>query len=274
MAAFVRAYPPTVATDSAAAVAGHWFIFHNNRLLVRATDSESLALPDNAPAVFDAPLFLGTLNGAPCLADVLDVNTPLPVGLRAVGLRDLFGRVDDDLYGVAGYATQLLEWRRTSAFCSVCGRETKPVAGSWARECVACAFTRYPPVSPAVLILVHDGSDRVLLAHKPGWGDRFSILAGFVEPGESLEECVIRETAEEVGASVADLVYQGSQPWPFPHQLMIGFTARYTGGALRLDAAELDDARWFSADALPSIPPPLSLSRQIIDRWVASQKKE
>ena len=132
-----------------------------------------------------------------------------------------------------------------------------------------CQHSRYPQVSPAVLALVHDGADRVLLAHKPGWGDRYSILAGFVLPGESLEECVRREVQEEVGAEVTDLVYQGSQPWPFPHQLMIGYTARYVSGDLRLDEQELDHAAWFSAAQLPSLPPALSLSRQIIDAWRA-----
>ena len=115
----------------------------------------------------------------------------------------------------------------------------------------ACSYTRYPPVSPAVLILVHDG-DKVLLGHQPGWGRRYSILAGFVEPGESLEEAVAREVREEVGVEVTDLRYFGSQAWPFPSQLMVGFTARYAGGEIRLQESEVTDARWFPIDALPS----------------------
>ena len=128
-------------------------------------------------------------------------------------------------------------------------------------------------------VLVHDGADRALLAHKPGWGKRYSILAGFVEPGESLEQCVVRETEEEIGVAVTDLVYVGSQPWPFPSQLMIGFTARCAASAdgddacLRLDEQELDHAAWFSANALPELPPPFSLSRQIIDAWTAGRRR-
>ncbi len=135
------------------------------------------------------------------------------------------------------------------------------------RRCAQCGHERFPQVSPAVLILVHDGADRILLAHKPGWGDRYSILAGFVLPGESLEECVQREVEEEVGVRVTDLQYVGSQPWPFPHQLMIGFTARHRSGDIRIDTLELDHAAWFDANALPALPPPLSLSRQMIDAW-------
>jgi NAD+ diphosphatase len=147
-----------------------------------------------------------------------------------------------------------------------------PMEREWARLCPNCGHQRYPQVSPAVLALVHDGGDRILLAHKPGWGDRYSILAGFTLPGESLEECVYREVEEEVGIEVTDLVYQGSQPWPFPQQLMIGFIARYTRGEIRLDEEELDHAAWFDVHELPSLPPPLSLSRQIIDAWRQSRQ--
>lgn len=143
----------------------------------------------------------------------------------------------------------------------------EPMQKEWARRCSQCGHTRFPQVSPAVLILVHDGADRILLAHKPGWGPRYSILAGFVLPGESLEECVQREVDEEAGVQVTDLEYAGSQPWPFPHQLMIGFNAHYAGGDIRIDAEELDHAAWFDARELPPLPPPLSLSRQMIDAW-------
>lgn len=111
-----------------------------------------------------------------------------------------------------------------------------------------------------------------MLTHKPGWGKRFSCVAGFVEPGESLEECAQREILEEVGVEVTDVTYVGSQPWPFPHQVMVGFTARYVRGEIQLDRQELDDARWFSIDALPDMPPPLSLAHYIITSWVASKR--
>jgi NAD+ diphosphatase len=243
-------------------------------VLVREEESGIALLQDEAlrdALEADAPVYLGTLGGVPCLACEVGREAAVPPGLRALGLRALFGQLDDAAYGLAGYAAQLLYWQRTSRYCPACGGPTEAAAGDWGRRCAACGHTRYPSVSPAILALVHDG-DRVLLAHKPGWGKRYSILAGFVEPGESLEECVRREVHEEAGVAVTDLVYAGSQPWPYPSQLMIGYTARYAGGALRIDDKELDDAAWFHFDALPELPPPLSLSRQIIDAWVAARK--
>jgi NAD+ diphosphatase len=148
---------------------------------------------------------------------------------------------------------------------------TEPLSGGWGRQCPNCDHITYPPVTPAILVLVHDG-ENVLLVHKPDWGKRYSIIAGFVEPGESLEGCVQREVREEVNVEVSDIRYIGSQPWPFPHQLMVGFTARYVLGEIRPDQQELDRAAWFHYNALPELPPPLSLARQIITTWVASQQ--
>lgn len=141
---------------------------------------------------------------------------------------------------------------------------------SWGRKCPNCGYIGYPPVIPAILVLVHNG-DQVLLAHQPGWGKRYSILAGFVEPGETLEECVKREVREEVNIEIDDVTYVASQPWPFPTQLMIGFTARYVSGEIHPDQQELDHAAWFRFDDLPELPAPLSLSYQIIKTWVDTQ---
>ena len=258
---------------------GVWLPLRGHDVIVETkaeTGAEEVCLlPDGdaARALFaaHAPLTLGVLDDVTYLACEAPSDAVLPDDCRVVPLRNLYGRIPETEWQIAGYAAQILHWRHVSQFCPVCGHATEPLGKEWVRACTNCGHTRYPQVSPAVLALVHDGADKVLLAHKPGWGDRYSILAGFVLPGESLEECVRREVEEEVGAQVTDLVYQGSQPWPFPHQLMIGYTARYTGGELRLDAEELDHAAWFDADALPSLPPNLSLSRQIIDRWQASR---
>lgn len=272
---FLRAYPPAEPSPGPAL----WLPFRAGELLVRERGEEIApargdpsALGPLADAVGPGPpLFLGALNGTPYLTCEVAADAALPPGWRAVALRELFGRLDDATYALAGYASQVLGWRRTSRFCPVCGRSTAVVPGTWGRTCPGCGHTRYPPLSPAVLVLVHDG-DRVLLAQKPGWGKRYSLIAGFVEPGESLEECARREVFEEVGIEVDAPVYAGSQPWPFPHQVMIAFLARYTGGAMLIEAAELADAAWFSFDALPELPGPLSLSRQTIDAWVAARR--
>jgi len=218
----------------------------------------------------DTVIYLGTLEETACLTCEVSPDFSLPQGWRELTQRELFGRLADHSRGLVGYASQLLLWQRTNRFCPVCGHSTEAIGGTWGRICPNCGYNSYPPVTPAILVLVYDGA-RMLLTHKPGWGKRFSCIAGFVEPGESLEECVQREVHEEVGLEVTDVTYVGSQPWPFPHQLMVGFTARYVGGTLHLDEQELDDAAWFHADALPELPPPESLAHHIIVTWLASR---
>jgi len=271
---FIRVYPPASPAPGPAL----WLPLRAGEFLLPAGDGplglyrgdpDEQSAPDR-PAP-DDPLYLGTLDGLPCLAADVDSDTPVPEGWQALGLRALFGRIPEAEYGLAGYAAQMLHWRKTSVFCPVSGDRTVPKDGDWGRRCPACGHVGYPHVTPATLILVHDGP-RLLLGHNPGWGTRYSILAGFAEPGESLEECVRREVAEEVGLALSDLAYAGSQPWPFPHQLMIGFTAKYAGGVVGVDGVELDHADWFTRDTLPDLPPPVSLSRQMIDRWLAGDR--
>ncbi len=269
---FVRAYPPALPAPGLAL----WLPFYHNDLLVRAEDGQNACTGATWKSVealnLCAPLYLGTLDGLPCLAADCDADLDIPEGWAAVSLRDLFGQLSEAEYALAGYASQMLYWRRTSGFCPVCGHRTEARDGDWGRRCPECGHVAYPHVTPATLILVHDGP-RLLLAHKPGWGTRYSILAGFVEPGEGLEDCVRREVREEVSLEVTDLVYAGSQPWPYPHQLMVGFTARYAGGEIQVDGEELDAADWFTVDALPDLPPAVSLSRRMIDTWVAGQER-
>ena len=270
-AAFVRAYPPALPKPGP----DFWLPFFHGELLVPNTEGAVLLHLGNRNSVEELnlgePLYLGTLDGTPCLAAETEPDTEIPEGWKSVSLRALFDQVRDVEYSLAGYASQMLYWRRTSGFCPVCGHRTQPKDGDWGRHCPECGHTAYPHVTPATLILVHDGP-RLLLGHKPGWGTRYSILAGFVEPGESLEECVRREVLEEVGIVVSDLAYAGSQPWPYPHQLMVGFTAQYSSGAIEVDGEEIDHADWFTPDRLPDLPPNVSLSRQMIDVWLAGQR--
>jgi len=266
---FIRAYPPARPNSSPQL----WLLFRDGKLLV-AEASGQVRLPadeDGVGKIAAAPLYLGTLDSAACVAAELSPQEPVPAGFELYGLRDLYGRISDDEYVLAGYAVQMVAWDRNSRFCPACGAPTASCDHDWGRACSSCGAVRYPPVSPAVLALVHDG-DRILLAHKPGWGPQYSILAGFVEPGETLEECVRREVMEEAAVEVEQPVYAGSQPWPFPHQLMVGFNAQYASGQIRIDDEELDDARWFHVDDLPTLPAPLSLSRRLINVWIASRR--
>jgi len=267
---FLHAFPPATPAPGPAL----WLAFHKSDLLLRAGSPGKL--PEGSSASVEALglrglLYLGTLGGIPCIAADFDPDLEIPNGWSAVGVRSLFGQLSEAEYALAGYALQMLYWRRTSGFCPVCGCRTQAREGDWGRLCPDCGHVSYPHVTPATLILVADGP-RLLLAHKPGWGPRYSILAGFVEPGESLEECVRREVREESQLEITGLAYAGSQPWPYPHQLMIGFTAEYAGGEILVDGEELDHADWFTVDTLPELPSAVSLSRQMIDRWIAGQR--
>jgi NAD+ diphosphatase len=270
---FQRAYPPTAPESGPA----FWLPFRESELLVQeSAQGISLLHTDEAGIARLQPqsaLYVGTIDGIACMACEVSAEQAVPQGWRALGLRALFGQCDDAAYSAAGYASQILHWQHNSRYCPACGAPNGPLAMSWERRCTRCSYVGYPPVIPAVLALVHQG-EQILLAHQPGWGKRYSILAGFVEPGETLEDCVRREVAEEVGIEVADVTYINSQPWPFPTQLMVGFQARYVSGELHPDQQELDDAAWFHVDALPELPGPLSLSYRLIMAWARSLRPD
>lgn len=261
---FKRFYPPTPAPDGEP----FWLVFCGNDVVV-AIDQPPALLEDLSAfpeADIENAWLLGTLGGRACRILTLPGDAVLPSGLEAVGLRALLARSEPSFIALADYAAQLLNWARTSRFCPACGQPLGPLEGTWGRICAACGHSLYPPVSPAIIVLIHEG-DRVLLTTKPGWGQRYSLVAGFVEPGETFEECVVREVREEVGVEVDQIQYIKSQSWPFPHQIMVGFLAHYAGGEIEIDAAELADARWFARDALPELPPPYTISRQLIELW-------
>lgn len=267
MPRFVRAYPPALPQGSSAALL---FPFVGDDLLCH---SNGTLTTGEAP---EAALYLGTLDGTPCFAFYADAppdNDQAEPEVRPRSLRELFGVLSEEEWGIAGYASQLLRWTKNSRFCPSCGERTERHDG-WGVKCEACGFSHYPPATPAVLCLVHDGADQILLATKEGWGARYSILAGFTEPGESLEDTCVRECAEEAGVDVTEQRYDGSQPWPFPHQLMVAFWAKADPiQSIVLDTEELKEARWFHVDELAEtlLPGPISLSRQTIDRWIRSR---
>jgi len=192
----------------------------------------------------------------------------------AVDLYGFHGRSEQGAWMAAGRAVQLVEWARTHRFCGRCATPTEPAADDRSMRCPACGLSAFPRLAPAMITLVTRGADgpdqEALLARGVQFRMRmYSCLAGFVEPGEGLEEAVAREVREEVGITVGDVRYQGSQPWPFPHSLMIGFRARYESGDLELDPTEIVDAAWYRRDDLPTIPPPISIARRLIDDWLA-----
>jgi len=252
-----------------------WFAFRGTELLVRlAGDTPaSYEIPrlDDLGAVSLTPLRvqpLGWVGDVPCRSAELPADAPVPPGFAFVSLRRLHGRIDPVLEAVAGTASQIQTWDRTHQYCGACGGPVEPVEGQRAKHCPRCDQSYFPRVTPAIIVLVEDGP-RILMTRQPRFPPgMYGLVAGFVEPGETLEACVARETLEETGIEVCDIRYFGSQPWPFPHQIMVGFFARYAGGELVVDRRELEEAAWFERSALPSLPPPISIARKLIDAWL------
>ena len=216
--------------------------------------------------------FLGSLRGEPAYA--AEISSPhTPEGMSWEGLRALFGRFDEILVAVASRASQIIEWDRTHQYCGRCGSATVLRPDERARTCPGCRVSVYPRINPAIMVLITNGR-QVLLARRPSApNNRFSALAGFVEAGESLEETVARETYEEVGVTVTNIRYFGSQSWPFPNSLMIAFTAEHAGGEIQPDGVEIEEARWFDPGALPNIPDRISISRWLIDSVCADLQR-
>ncbi|HYO58294.1 NAD(+) diphosphatase [Archangium sp.] len=242
--------------------------------LLVAEREGAMHIPTGAelPALAAEAHFLGTLGDVDCYAAALPKDTAPPAGMKLVPGRNLYNRVDESLFGVAGRALAIAEWDSTHRFCGRDGQPTVLVPGERARRCSVCRTPYYPRISPAVIVLVTRG-DSMLLARNANFpGAFFSTLAGFVDVGESLEETVVREVKEEVGVDLKNLRYFGSQPWPFGRSLMLGFTAEYAGGDIQVDGQEIAEAGWFTPDNLPLLPPRLSIARHLIDAFIAQVK--
>jgi NAD+ diphosphatase len=205
-----------------------------------------------------------------------DLAVPAPAGTRWAGLRELGDALDDTDAGIMTSAVALGHWHAVHERCSRCGAVTLATAAGWSRQCPDCGAEHYPRTDPAVIMAVVDEDDRILLGRQRRWPEkRFSTLAGFVEPGESLEAAVRREVFEESGIVVSDVGYRGSQPWPFPSSLMLGFVARATSTDVTVDGEELAQARWWSREELALdvatqellLPPPVSIARRLIEEW-------
>jgi NAD+ diphosphatase len=210
-------------------------------------------------------LYLGRLAGSDCWAAELPKDAAPPAGMSFEGLRTLFSVLDDAHFALAGRALQLVDWDRTHQFCGRCGTPTAPKPEERVRVCPACKLSSYPRVAPAVMALIKR-EKQLLLARSPHFPPgMYSALAGFVEPGESLEQCLMREVGEEVGVRVEKLRYFASQPWPFPHSLMIAFVCEWRDGELKLQDSEIEDAKWFEVLQLPKLPSRISIARRLID---------
>ena len=243
-----------------------WFAIRGRQLLVHAQGGlEPLEAPEAIGLEPRGTHYLGALGALHCWSVELAPDAEPPAGMAFRDLRQLYGVLDTSLHAVATRAVQIVEWDLTHRFCGACGAPTSAHPSERSRVCTACGLAQFPRIAPAVIAAVTRGEEILLgrSAHFPP--GIYSALAGFVEPGESLEQAVFREVLEETAIEVEDVRYFGSQPWPFPHSLMLGFTARYRSGELRADGVELEDARWFHRDDMPMLfPGNVSISQWLI----------
>jgi NAD+ diphosphatase len=263
-----RLAPPTARArgEADAPPPALWFLFRGRELLVAADGGVFAgADPEAAGAAPVRRQFLGLLGGVPCWSGELATGSEPPPGMAFRDLRFLFGRLPPELHDVAGRAVQIVEWDRTHQFCGACGAPTEPAEAERARACPRCGLSFYPRLAPSMIVAV-EREDALLLARAPHFPRGiYSVLAGFVEPGESVEETVVREVWEETGIEVEGVRWFGSQPWPYPNSLMLGFQARYRSGEIRVDGREIEDAGWFGPDAMPPLfPGNVSISQWLI----------
>ncbi len=259
-----------------------WFAFTNEQLLVIRNDEEiSVPRLDKEGGVGQGieeaivrHHHFGKLDGISCYALELAKDFTPAEGYDLLTMRELFSTLDEEWFMIVGRAYQIMTWDRDHQFCGRCGSPTRTGTEERVKKCSLCDQVYYPRVSPAVIVAI-SRDNTILLARSSKFRSGFySVLAGFVEPGESLEECVKREVMEEVRIGVTNIRYFGNQSWPFPHSLMIGFTAEYEDGSgeIEIDDNEILEADWFGVDELPKIPGRFSISRQLIDNFVASHR--
>lgn len=242
-----------------------WIVARDRELLVSLENGSSWPR-GRLPMDFKVIQPLGKLGDSPFVAAAAAPGTEPPPGWTWVGLRALFGTLDYDRLSLAGRAVQLLDWELNHAFCGRCGRPTAIDRREGCRKCADCGLVSFPRIEPSIIVAVVRDGKEILLARSARAKLGFhSVLAGFVEAGESLEQCVEREVFEEVGIRIKNLRYVTSQPWPFPRSLMVGFVAEYASGSITVDPVEIESAAWFPMDQMPLIPSTVSISRALID---------
>ena len=261
------------------------YIYQGNNIIVPEDTPDSEIHKEVSCKLIEAELgvlqklddyFVPPLDGREGIRFITLGEGGLPPGWKAVPMRQALiactGGAIADGHGPVGRILRSCHvsiWRGASRFCGSCGAPNKDAdTGELARQCTVCGKLQFPQISPAVIFIVINDKGEALLAHNMKFAQRvYSLIAGFNEAGESLEDTIVREAKEEVNVEVKDIQYIRSQPWPFPNSLMLGFTARYKSGELRPDGVEIEDAKWFSRDELPELPGSASISRYLIELW-------
>ena len=255
-----------------------WYVFCSGQLLVERGDDGCWHVPQSVNPPVDVPV--GSTVHSICdrhgdEAKTYCIYTPVAgdesTGRMMCALRASFDLLPREEYDMAGKASQILNWDRNSRYCPMCGCPTTRISRI-GKRCPECRQEFYPHISPAIIVLIKRGPDRVLLVHARNFrGAYYGLVAGFVEPGETLEECVYREVMEETGIRIKNLRYFGSQPWPYPSGIMVGFHAEYDSGEIKLQDEELSAGAFYHRDHLPEIPKKLSIARRLIDAWLGGE---
>ena len=240
---------------------GLWFIFSKDSLLI---SEQSQNLPSHPNFELQRTLYLGTLRGTHIFTGEVEEESNIPSGWQWNHLKSLYSALNEETFAIAGKALQLIHWDRTTQFCGHCGNPTYHRQHERCRECKTCKQLFYPKLTPVVMALIKK-DDKILLARSPHFpGRSYSVLAGFVDPGETLEQCIEREIYEEVGIKIKNIQYSQSQPWPFSHSLIIGFTCEWLEGEIQIDPLEIEAADWFHTTNMPELPPKWSLAYILI----------
>lgn len=249
----------------------YWFLISDQKIHIISQDEKKI-IPRYRDIKSDNiqvknVQYMGRYDDTHCYAAEIQ-GEDLPANYLSHRPLTLLGETGEDIVLISGLANQLVYWSSAHKYCGKCGKPTEDKKDERAKFCPSCSQVYYPRLSPAIIVAVVRDS-KLLLANSPRFPAKFySVLAGFVEPGENLEECVKREVYEEVGIEVKNIKYFGSQPWPYPDSLMVGFTAEYAGGEIVVDKNEIGDAGWFSREEIPRIPPSISIARKLIDWFI------
>ena len=243
------------------------YIFNHGALLLERRADGGYALPNDNTVELDAELPVQHWGGETFVAAEMAAGSELPETLELIPLRATYALLPLHVYRLAEKARELLDWNRETLHCGHCGA-LQEFRSPISKFCPQCKTETWPKLSPACIVLIERGEELLLVQSRDFKREFFGLVAGFVETGESLEECVRREVKEETQIEIKNIRYFGSQPWPFPRNLMIGFWAEYAGGELSLQDAELRKGGWFHRDALPAIPERPSIARQMIDAWL------
>lgn len=259
-------YPPKEQGSSAL-----YFIFKDGLLIVDDLQG-TIQIPSNdlsKSGLQTDLLFFGSVGNKACFTGLLDQGTAIDLSTKTSNLLHLFGIIDDSLFTAGSYAYHIINWHHNSRFCGKCGSPMQFMLDERGKKCEKFAHTVYPSISPCIIVAIVKDKKSILLAkiNRPGV-NLFSVLAGFVEIGETLEECVVREVHEEVGIEIQNMRYFGSQPWAFSQSLMMAFTAEYKSGQITVDGKEIPEADWFEAESLPKIPQAGTISRKLIDWFI------